>query len=329
MNDNKRALVLSGGGGRGAYQIGVLTYLESIAWKPDVLVGTSIGAVNACALGSGVSITALRERWLDMETEDFQKMRADDVFVDNLFRRRTHVFDTDPLLSTITGNSRKWQGRAWYDADILNDAASSYDVWITAVDFATHALVYFHNHSAEGITAKMVQASCSIPLWYEPTTIQGRTYVDGGTIANTPFRQALDLGAEEIVVVLMSPWRGNAAPKWHNSRELEMQSDELLKIPQALWSSFEPALDMLLDEIVWKDYQWLLEELNAGKHPQLRWLRFVAPSVALPVGNMTIYQRDNHIRLFRQGEQDARELLRDVLGAEAHTLPARGRNRAR
>ena len=54
----KRALILSGGGGRGAYQIGVLTYLEEMNWSPDMLVGTSIGAVNAVALGSGHGPTA-------------------------------------------------------------------------------------------------------------------------------------------------------------------------------------------------------------------------------------------------------------------------------
>src|SRR5512139_3569852 len=43
----KRALVLSGGGGRGAFQAGVLEHLESIGWKPDIIVGTSIGSMNA------------------------------------------------------------------------------------------------------------------------------------------------------------------------------------------------------------------------------------------------------------------------------------------
>jgi len=48
-----RALVLSGGGGRGAYHVGVLRFLEEHEWSPDVIVGTSIGAVNGAAIASG------------------------------------------------------------------------------------------------------------------------------------------------------------------------------------------------------------------------------------------------------------------------------------
>jgi NTE family protein len=310
---SKRALVLSGGGGRGAYHIGVLTHLEHAGWQPDMLVGTSIGAVNAAALGSGIPLEALRDRWLDMETGDFQKMRADDVFVDNLLMRRTHIFDTDPLLQTLTGKLPKWQGRPWIYPEVLNGSASPYDVWITTVDVARREVVYFHNRERRGIKPEMVQASCSIPLWYEPTSMGGRTYIDGGTIANTPFRKALEEGATEIVVVMMAPWPGRPARSWDAGRKLPLPDDELLKIPQALWSAFEPALDMLLTEIVWRDYLCLQEELARGKFPELEWIRFVAPERPLPVGNMTIYHRNNHVRLFRLGEQDARDLLKDAL----------------
>lgn len=47
-----RALVLSGGGGRGAYHVGVLRFLEEHEWYPDVVAGTSIGAVNGAAIAS-------------------------------------------------------------------------------------------------------------------------------------------------------------------------------------------------------------------------------------------------------------------------------------
>lgn len=320
----RRALVLSGGGGRGAYHIGVLTYLQHVGWQPDVLVGTSIGAVNAAALGSGISPEALRERWLDLETGDVQKMRADDVFVDNMLMRRTHIFDTDPLLATLTGSVPKWRDRPWIYPEVLNGPDAPYDVWITAVDQAERRLVTFNNRQGRAIWPEMVRASCSIPLWYEPTTVNGRTYLDGGTIANTPFRKALEEGATEIVVVMMVPWPGRAIHSWQSFRQLPMPDDELLKIPQSLWSAFEPALDMMLTEIAWRDYLCLQEELRQGMYPQLDWIRFVAPALPLPVGNMTIYHRDNHVRLFRLGERNAQELLADVMAPLPATVDLGG-----
>ncbi len=309
---SKRALVLSGGGGRGAYHVGVLGFLENCAWRPDIIVGTSIGAVNGATLGSGIPVAALRERWLDLSTDDVQKMRADDVYIDNLVRGGKHVFDTTPLLATLKGHSRKWLGKPWIIPEILNSTESRYDVWITAVDKETRQLVYFNNREPGGITAEQVQASCSIPLWYEPTTIKGHTYLDGGVIANTPFRKALELGATEIVVVLMAPWPGQPAQSSRIAAP-PLPDDELLAIPQRLWSAFEPALDMLLTEIVWNDYRLFQAQQRAGEFPDLLWMRCVAPAAPLPVGLMTTYDRNYHIRLFRQAEEDARTALHDVL----------------
>ncbi len=312
----KRALVLSGGGGRGAYHLGVLNYLQSMNWRPELLIGTSIGAVNAATLGSGIPLSALRDRWLDLETGDVQKMRADDVFIDNLVRGGKHVFDTTPLLETLKGRSKKWLERPWIIPEILNHEDAKYEVWITAVDAERRALVTFNNREAPKITAEHVQASCSIPLWYEPTRIGSTTYLDGGTIANTPFRTALEQGATEIVVVLMTPWPGREPRTWR-ARKLPALKDELLAIPQRLWAAFEPALDMLLTEIVWRDYQLFRAEQEDGAYPELKWMRFVVPERPLPIGLMTTYERRNHIRLIRRAEDDAHAALDDLLGGNA------------
>ncbi|MBN1260882.1 MAG: hypothetical protein JXB35_09400, partial [Anaerolineae bacterium] len=150
------------------------------------------------------------------------------------------------------------------------------------------------------------------PLWYEPTRIKRQSYIDGGVVANTPFRKALELGATEIVVVLMAPWPERPAQTWR-AATLPSLDDELLAIPQRLWAAFEPALDMLLTEIVWADYRLFEAQRNLGMYPEVQWLRFVAPETPLPVGLMTYYERDYHIRLFRQAEEDARVLLGEVL----------------
>lgn len=78
-----RTLVLSGGGGRGAFHVGVYKYLSetnkpgvdaehSGAWQPDIVVGTSIGAVNGAAIVQGISADELERFWLSLRENDIQ-----------------------------------------------------------------------------------------------------------------------------------------------------------------------------------------------------------------------------------------------------------------
>jgi len=78
-----RTLVLSGGGGRGAFHAGVYKYLmeankqgvdptHSGSWSPDIIVGTSIGAVNGAAIAQGISAADLESFWLSLREHDIQ-----------------------------------------------------------------------------------------------------------------------------------------------------------------------------------------------------------------------------------------------------------------
>jgi len=80
-----RTLVLSGGGGRGAFHAGVYKYLAETAkegidkdhrgaWTPDIVVGTSIGAVNGAAIVQGISAEDLEQFWLNLRERDVQAL---------------------------------------------------------------------------------------------------------------------------------------------------------------------------------------------------------------------------------------------------------------
>ncbi len=315
----KRALVLSGGGGRGAYHVGVLEYLEEVGWRPDVIIGSSVGAVNAAALGSGVSVRGLKSRWLDLKTRDVQKMRIDDVLLDNIVRRRDHVFDLWPWPETLMGQRRKWQGRAWFRPEVINSPDAPYDVYVTAVNAQNAELTYFSNRDPGGLRLEHILASFSIPLWYGPTEIDGVPYWDGGTLANTPFRKALEIGASEIVVATMIPWPERPIHSTERPGYITEIGTEFLIIAQELWNAFEPALDAMLTETVWRDYLLYKAEEEAGKYPNLRWLEIVAPNQYLTVGLMTHYQLEYHQHLFELGRWDAQTDLVRVL-----PLPEKG-----
>ena len=64
-----KALVLSGGGGFGAYQVGAWQALAEARWRPDVVLGTSIGAVNGFLISRSFGAEELRRVWLEMPAQ--------------------------------------------------------------------------------------------------------------------------------------------------------------------------------------------------------------------------------------------------------------------
>ena len=171
-----KALVLAGGGSKGAFQAGVLDQLK--LQRYDFVVGTSTGAMNAVGyayLGS----EGLADIWRGIKSRS-------DVFS---FSWSTEgVFSPEPLrrklLDVIEGQSRI---PAWVSSVCLEDCSLAYSC------------------SGDPDFAHMAVASCSIPGAVVPTIWGGRTYVDGGVRENAPVSKAKQLGATEIDVILCNP----------------------------------------------------------------------------------------------------------------------------
>jgi NTE family protein len=181
----RRALVLSGGGGRGAYHVGVLRFLEEHEWEPDIVVGTSIGAVNGAAIASGHTAHSLWALWRRLTTEDVQR-----VAWDQLISLSDHdsLLDTFPLRKTL-------EGEGWIRPERINTHPPAKHLRITVVEMETGRLRVFANSpdAAPGsrsehvaITLDHILASCSIPVVYPPTKVEDMDFWDGGTVANTP-----------------------------------------------------------------------------------------------------------------------------------------------
>ena len=180
-----RALVLSGGGGRGAYHVGVLRFLEEHEWYADVIVGTSIGAVNGAAIASGHTAHSLWALWRRLTTDDVQRLAWEDLFSPD---ERDHLLDTAPLRRTLIEEG-------WIDLDRVNAQPPSRHLRITVIETETGRLRIFGNSSDPSpgsrceqvtITLDHILASCSIPVVYPPTEIDRVSFWDGGTVANTP-----------------------------------------------------------------------------------------------------------------------------------------------
>jgi len=193
MRQNKRALVFSGGGARGAYQVGVWQFLQAHGWHPDLICGTSVGAINAAAIGSGMDVDELTDLWHTIERKkvyDFSFYR----FFRYLSRRRIHpsILDPAPLREYIREK-----------LSLAKLHGTGTEVQISAVNLSRGELVFFSNRQ---IGVEEIMASSAIPVVFPSVLIDGEPYWDGGTIANTPILPALrDRAVTEILIVLLSP----------------------------------------------------------------------------------------------------------------------------
>ncbi len=188
----KRALVLAGGGARGSFQAGVWKYLTQIGWEPDIICGTSIGAINAAAIGSGMDIKTLIHLWTTYNRRRMYRLNLLQ-FVAYLFSKRAikPLLDTKPLQKMLHDN-----------LDFTALKKSKTKIIITAVNMLTGHPEFFNQSQ---IQLKHILASGAMPLLFPWQEINGEPYWDGGVMVNTPIAPALDFGADEIIVVLLSP----------------------------------------------------------------------------------------------------------------------------
>jgi NTE family protein len=196
-----RALVLSGGGGRGAYELGVYKAFVERGRTFDVISGSSVGAITAAAIASGLSVDELEGMWARMHNFRVMQPRGDFWKLPAW----THLMYTKPLLKFLERE---------IDCDAIR--RSPVEVRVAAVDVGTGDLRVFTN---EEITPRRLLASASIPLLFPMVEDDGRHYWDGGTVVNTPLQPAIEAGANEIVCVLLSPVGAKELPPPRNMWE--------------------------------------------------------------------------------------------------------------
>ena len=201
----ERALVLSGGGFRGSYQVGVLRYLNEMGWKPDLICGTSAGALNAVGIGCGYSPDDLKTVWLEQSIGSY-KLSWRAQLKHFLFRKGFVPFFDVSI----------FQKRVAKLLDIKALRSSKIEIIITAVNVLTSELKFF---SHKVIELEHLMASCSIPILFPWQYIDGEPYWDGSVLMNTPLLPALERKAKEIIVVPLIPGAGETAKPLPTSRK--------------------------------------------------------------------------------------------------------------
>jgi NTE family protein len=183
------AYVLSGGGSLGAVQVGMLRALTERGVTPDLLVGTSAGALNAVFVAAHGTAPAA----LDLLASTWRTLRRDDVFPVRAPQMMLALAGArDALCSdhALERLVRRHVGLAR-----LEDAPIP--VHLVATDLLSGEEVLL----SEGDAVSAVLASSAIPAVLPPVRRDGRTLVDGGLADNAAISQAVALGADRIYVL--------------------------------------------------------------------------------------------------------------------------------
>ncbi|MFO0581170.1 MAG: patatin-like phospholipase family protein [Anaeromyxobacter sp.] len=245
----RRALVLAGGGARGAYGAGVVRYLRGefardLGRQPrlDLLAGTSIGAINACFVGSTAHALdtqgeALADVWRSLRLEEVFHWSALDPWG---FARRAWSFYKDlrspgsllRLSDFVQPDALRRLVEQRIDWGRLHENVRQglvQALTVIATDLGTGKAVVFVE-SREGPPAfpddpnvevrarqlgpEHALASGALPLLFRPVPIEGSWFSDGFLKQNVPLLPVLRLGAERILVVVQrDPPRPHPAPR--------------------------------------------------------------------------------------------------------------------
>lgn len=179
MKKEKLGLVFSGGSAYGFAHIGVLKVLEENGIKPDIIVGTSMGAIIGGLYSAGMTI----EEMCDF-TKDFSRKKIIDFSLFTMFKKGLlHGDKVVKLFKSLVGDKN------------IEDCKTQFAC--VASDLSSGNEVIFD----KGNLVNAMRASMSVPGIFEPVIMDDMVLVDGGVSNNLPVNVARSLGATKVIAV--------------------------------------------------------------------------------------------------------------------------------
>lgn len=228
---NNTALVLSGGGARGAYQVGVLQGLSEILKKEKIeppfriLSGTSAGAINTAKLASTTddfhsAVGDLIKIWTNIKTDQVFKadiMSLNKIGLSSLLggkqKKFNSLLDTAPLKNLIEKNCdfsliQPNLEKGLYDSVIItanNYSRNSAVSFIQTASRVNETILKWKEVRRRAVHAQMkadhILASSAIPMLFPPIQLNGEPYGDGCVRNSTPCSPSIRMGANKLLVI--------------------------------------------------------------------------------------------------------------------------------
>lgn len=253
----KRALVISGGGSKGAFAVGAIKHMVGkLKLDFDIVIGTSTGSLIAPFV---INNKITEVEYLYRHAGDFSLAVKRPA---NRWRTAYSVYDTTGLRNKIDES---------FDKQFYKELTNSKkNMLICTVDFVTGKIVNFYTGPELAIKSgqydlkkianrdtliNAIQASADMPVYTPLIEIQGGLYADGGVKEILPIWPAIDMGATEIYTIILSSKEKQTNPKkWKSKKSLPLIHIALRTV------------GLLLDEIRQNDIHPALLHTNSSKY---------------------------------------------------------------
>lgn len=281
-----RALVLSGGGARGAYQVGALKYLiNDLGLRYDILCGVSVGALNCGFLSmfrndeKRDGLDKLIEIWENISTPKVYKRWFPFGRAHSLWEKS--LYNSQPLIDLVRR-----------DLHLDKVRSSGKLVGVGAVSLSTGKYRTFTQDDDSFVDG--VLASSSFPAFLKPILIEGELYTDGGVKEVTPLKQAIDFGADAVDVIMCSPLQPS---------EGFVENNNTIDVATR-------TIGLMNDDVMVNDIKMALmynELVSLGGAPGKRFvdIKMIYPNQSLDIESLS-FDHDKIMKIMSQGYDDAK-----------------------
>jgi NTE family protein len=292
----KQALILSGGGSFGAFEVGAIDYLiQKADFKFDIFLGTSVGALNAGFLGQAHNNDELKDNaakltefW--MSINGYQDIFNRSIIGDSVLVFRDYLYEPVGLKKIIKQNIN-------FDKLCGNPAKN---VKIAVVELETGKIVLADNQSPEYWEdyPNYILASTSMPLYFPGVMINSRRCYDGGLRDITPIGKVFDERPDEIVIVTTYPVNEDFSPRFRE--EHPVGSLKVLLRTIDIFANEIGANDLKVANFIYEQLEYFPGQGDVAIH-------FITPEDPLP-GNDSLDFDPKRIRdNFKKGYEAAQK----------------------
>jgi NTE family protein len=273
------ALILSGGGAKGAWEAGVAAALIERGLPVRLVAGSSAGALNAAMVADG-RLDRLVALWRTVTREQVYRLRSSVFFAGLLpgwltllaLDRAGSLLDPAPLRALIATS-----------IDLERIRASRVELLIVATDLARYDKRAFDNRT---VSVDALMAAAAVPGAFPPVRVDGVPLVDGGLTGRAPVLEALALGrpiGRAVVVMSYAP-------------------DERASVPTTLRRTLEEAMELVMIHQIRRDV-----ELARLRHPEVD-VQLLTPSAPLALRPLE-FDTEGMAKALERGRADAQACL--------------------